>query len=207
MTYDCFCLVWPAYLLFSPLLHLWSVIDVIISIHVSIIINKHTHAHTRLTALFPGLPGWAGTRKVKPIWILLKQLTVRDSGISWAIYKSASRSSQITMPVLHHSSFLQAGCPSCRPTNSVKALKAVLQCFDCLLCLLSTKLLRNFWHMFVCWFMYFSFKNGSLTRERIRNSCTNASWEDFSIMLDSTPRGNYGNIGILFCYVDCVFFV
>ena len=28
------------------------------------------------------------------------------------------------MPVPHHSSFLQAGCPSCRPTNSVKALKA-----------------------------------------------------------------------------------
>ena len=24
-------------------------------------------------AFFPGLPGWAGTRKVKPIWILLKQ--------------------------------------------------------------------------------------------------------------------------------------
>ena len=24
-------------------------------------------------ALFPGLPRWAGTRKVKPIWILLKQ--------------------------------------------------------------------------------------------------------------------------------------
>ena len=26
------------------------------------------HSHTRLTALCPGLPGWAGTRKVKPIW-------------------------------------------------------------------------------------------------------------------------------------------
>ena len=26
-----------------------------------------THTHTRLTALFPGLPRWAGTRKVKPI--------------------------------------------------------------------------------------------------------------------------------------------
>jgi len=25
---------------------------------------------------------------------------------------------------LHHPHFLQAGCPSCRPTNSVKALKA-----------------------------------------------------------------------------------
>jgi len=24
-------------------------------------------------------------------------------------------------------SFLQAGCPSCRPTNSVKALKALLE--------------------------------------------------------------------------------
>ena len=27
----------------------------------------HTHTHTHLTALFPWLPGWAGTRKVKPI--------------------------------------------------------------------------------------------------------------------------------------------
>jgi len=28
------------------------------------------------------------------------------------------------MPAPHHSVFLQAGCLSCRPTNSVKALKA-----------------------------------------------------------------------------------
>ena len=38
--------------------------------------------------------------------------------------KSASRSRQITMPVPHRSSFLQAGCPSCCSTNSIKALKA-----------------------------------------------------------------------------------
>jgi len=63
----------------------------------------HTHTHTCLTALFLGLPGWVSTRKVKPIWILLKQETVSDSGIGWAICKSASRSRQITMPVLHHS--------------------------------------------------------------------------------------------------------
>ena len=50
--------------------------------------------------------------------------TVSGSGISWAICKSASRSRQITTPVPHHSVFLQAGCPSCRPTNSVNALKA-----------------------------------------------------------------------------------
>jgi len=50
--------------------------------------------HTRLMALCPGLPGWAGTRKAKPMWILLKQETVSGSSISWAIYKSAYRSSQ-----------------------------------------------------------------------------------------------------------------
>jgi len=40
----------------------------------------YTHTHTRLTALCPGLPRWAGTRKVKPIWILLEQETVSGSG-------------------------------------------------------------------------------------------------------------------------------
>ena len=54
------------------------------------------HTYTRLTALFPWLPGWAGTRKVKPIWILLKQETVSGSGISWAICKSAPHSRQTT---------------------------------------------------------------------------------------------------------------
>jgi len=49
-------------------------------------------------ALFPGLPGSAGTRKAKTIWILLKQETVSDSGISSAICKSAPRSRQTTTP-------------------------------------------------------------------------------------------------------------
>ena len=48
--------------------------------------NKNNN--TCLTAICPGLPRWAGTRKVKPIWILLKQETVSGSGISWAICKS-----------------------------------------------------------------------------------------------------------------------
>jgi len=37
---------------------------------------------TRLMALCLGLPGWASTRKVKPIWILLEQETVSGIGIS-----------------------------------------------------------------------------------------------------------------------------
>jgi len=59
--------------------------------------------HTHLTALCPGLPWWAATRKVKPIWILLKQETVGGSGISWAICMSAPRSRQTTTPAPHHS--------------------------------------------------------------------------------------------------------
>ena len=51
--------------------------------------GTHTHTHTRLTALCPGLPRRAGTRKVKPVWILLKHETVIGNGISWAICKSA----------------------------------------------------------------------------------------------------------------------
>ena len=65
--------------------------------------------------LFPGLPRWAGIRKVKPIWILLKQERVSGSGISLAMCKSAPSSS--TPPLC----FLKARCPSCHPTNSVKA--------------------------------------------------------------------------------------
>jgi len=66
---------------------------------------QHTHTRTRLTALCPGLPRSAGTRKVKPTWILLKQETVSGSSISWAICKSALRSRQITTPTPHHSVF------------------------------------------------------------------------------------------------------
>ena len=83
------------------------------------------HTHTRLTALCPGLPRRASTRKVKPIWILLKQETVGGSGISWAIMQvctSLQTDNHTSTPPLL--CFLQAGCPSCRPTNSVKALKA-----------------------------------------------------------------------------------
>ena len=83
--------------------------------------HTHTHTHTHpFNGPFPGLPRWAGTIKVKPVWILLKQETVSGSGISWAICKSAPCSRQITMPVPHHSVFLQAGCPSCRQLTASK---------------------------------------------------------------------------------------
>ena len=81
---------------------------------------KYSYTHTRLTALCPGLPGWAGTRKIKPIWISLKQETVTGSGISWAICKSAPRSRQLTTPAPYHSSFFYRpdALPATRPTVS-----------------------------------------------------------------------------------------
>ena len=79
----------------------------------------HTHTHTRLTALFLGLPGWTGTRKVKPLWILLRQETGSGRGISWAICKSAPCSRQTTMPAPHHSVFFRPDAlPAAQPTAS-----------------------------------------------------------------------------------------
>jgi len=76
--------------------------------------NTHT-----FNGICPELPGWAGTRKVNPIWILLNQDTVSGSGISWAICKSASRSRQITIPAPHHSVFYSPDAlHAARPTVS-----------------------------------------------------------------------------------------
>ncbi|XP_076324637.1 xylulose kinase isoform X2 [Tachypleus tridentatus] len=48
------------------------------------------------------------------------------------------------------------------------------------------------------------YKNGSLTRERIRNECADGSWELFSELLESTPRGNFGNIGMYFDLIEII---
>ena len=86
--------------------------------------------YIRLTAFFQDSMGKPAPEKQnhsgKTNLDLLEQEIVSGSGISWAICKSAPRSRQITTPASHHSVFLQAGWPSCRPTNSVKALKAYI---------------------------------------------------------------------------------
>ena len=66
------------------------------------IFDDWLHTHTSILrpyGLSQGLPGLACTRKVKPVWILLKQKTMSGSGISLAICKSAPRPRQITTPV------------------------------------------------------------------------------------------------------------
>ena len=46
-------------------------------------------------------------------------MAVASAGLYASLH---SQDRQITTPAPHHSSFLQAGCSSCRPTNSIKAL-------------------------------------------------------------------------------------
>jgi len=48
------------------------------------------------------------------------------------------------------------------------------------------------------------YKNGSLTRERIRDTCADGSWEIFSELLNSTPRANFGNIGMYFDHPEII---
>jgi len=48
------------------------------------------------------------------------------------------------------------------------------------------------------------YKNGSLTRERLRDSCADGSWDIFNELIDSTTRGNFGNIGMYFDHPEIV---
>ena len=83
-----------------------------------------THTHTRLTALFSGTTQVSRYRKGKTT---LDFTEARDSDWQWhqlghmQVCTSLQRDNHASTPPL---SFLQAGCLSCRPTNSVKALKA-----------------------------------------------------------------------------------
>jgi len=85
----------------------------------------HTHNHFMALLDFVCDYRVSQHQKDKTNMDLLEQETVSGSSISWAICKSAPWLRHITMPASHHSVFLQAGCPSCCPTNSIKALKAV----------------------------------------------------------------------------------
>ena len=69
---------WPTSHIF---LHRVTVKSAILRLTKNCHINSmNTQTHTRLTALCLGLPGSAGSRTVKPIWILLKQETVASAG-------------------------------------------------------------------------------------------------------------------------------
>jgi len=84
----------------------------------------NAQTHTCLMALSSGIPGWAGTRKVNQsgsYWSKRQWVAVVSAG-RMQVCTSLHTDNHASTPTL---SFLQAGCPSCRPNNSVKALKAI----------------------------------------------------------------------------------
>ena len=70
---------------------------------------------------FPGQPSWAGNR-VSLFWILW-ELRMMEVVVTTAAFKTCKAPVKSSPPTNQHPTFLQAGCPSCHPTNSVKALK------------------------------------------------------------------------------------
>jgi len=76
-------IAWKSGLYILSVVMIWVIVLMpvtVLSSVVTALLIVHTHTHNRFTALFPGLPGWAGTRKVKPVWILLRQwVAVADS--------------------------------------------------------------------------------------------------------------------------------
>jgi len=87
----------------------------------------------RFNGHFPGGSGLAGTG-MSPLLILLELRTMEAvSGDNWS-YKTCKAKCQMSPPTNQHPVFLfQDGCPSCRLTNSDKALKGnYVSLFVCL---------------------------------------------------------------------------
>jgi len=65
--------------------------------------KTHIQSFYCSSGICPGLPGWAGARKVKPIWIYW----ARDSEWQWHLlgHMQVCTSSQTTTPTSHHSLF------------------------------------------------------------------------------------------------------
>jgi len=83
--------------------------------------DRHTHTHTTVLWLFfQDHPGELVPEE--NFWTLWckGRLTEADT----LTIRLGATPSRLTSAHLHHPPFLQAGCPSCCPANSIKALKA-----------------------------------------------------------------------------------
>ena len=80
------------------------------------VVMEYCSLSLRFNGHFPGEPGLASIYWSKGWLRWWWQLDYRS-------YKSCKAAVKSSPPTNQHPVFLQAGCPSCRPTNSVKALK------------------------------------------------------------------------------------
>ena len=86
----------------------------------------HTHT-TILRPLFPGPPGWAGARRELLDFMVQGEINIGRHTDHPAGRHSIRTNHMPTSTIPPY--FLRVGCPSCHPTNSVKALKARPACY------------------------------------------------------------------------------
>jgi len=84
--------------------------------------HTHTHTHNRFTALFPGPPGWAGARRELLDFMVQGKINT-GKHTDHPAGRHSIRTNQCPPPPSPIFTGRNAGCPSCHPTNSVKALK------------------------------------------------------------------------------------
>ena len=94
--------------------------------------QSHTHITTSLLLLHPFNGPFSGTTQVSQYQKGKTNLDFTEARHSeWQWHQLGHMQDCTSVQTDNHTStpplsFLQAGCPSCRPTNSVKALKAVV---------------------------------------------------------------------------------
>jgi len=113
---------------------------------------RRNHTHSHFTAISPGPPGWAGASRE----LLDFMVHGRGRHTDHPAGRHSIRTNHCPPPPSPH--FLQAGCPSCRPSNSVKALKATStfglgrrrwssphRCYQHRLCMCIEKIISGVW--------------------------------------------------------------
>jgi len=90
--------------------------------YVTITTQSPQHTHDHFTALFPGPTVWAGARRELLDFMVQGKIN-RGRHTDHPAGRHSIQTNQCPPPP-HTPLFLWAGCPSCRPTDSVKALKA-----------------------------------------------------------------------------------
>jgi len=84
--------------------------------------SQKSHTTTVLWPFFRDHPGEPVPEE--NFWTMMQGKTNRGRHTDRPAGRHSIRTKQCSPPLHHPPRFLQAGCPSCRPTNSVKALKA-----------------------------------------------------------------------------------
>lgn len=70
---------------------------------------------------------------------------------------------------------------------------------------ISTEIIQvQFVNSFFFYLFLFSFRNGSIVRDIFKRSEANNDWNNFSELLKSTPRGNYGNMALHFVQKEII---